>query len=92
MPKKPQTPARKAINTLAQGLAITIGSTLVVTLLTLVGAVSSYGELAGALVAFSTFQAIATAGLTYLMRAGVDRWREQLDSIELAPFDDEREG
>lgn len=75
MSLKKQTPARKTLNTLLQGLAITLGSAIVVTLLTLVGGAKSYGELGAALLAFSTFQAIATAGLTYLMRSVVDKWR-----------------
>jgi len=78
-----QTPRRKALNTFCQGLAVTIASAVVVVLLSLIGASSSFAELGAALVAYSTFQSVATAGLTWIMRGYIDGRRvagdEQLE-------------
>ena len=73
---KKQTPRRKALNTLLQGLGVTLGSALIVVLVSLVGSSTSYAELGAGLVAYSTFQAVATAGLSWLMRGYFDKRRE----------------
>ena len=67
-----QTPRRKALNTFCQGLAVTVSSAIVVVLASLVGGSGSFAELGAGLVAYSTFQAVATAALTWIMRGYVD--------------------
>lgn len=79
MNPKPQTPRRKAINTLMQGLGVTLASALVVVGANLVTTSGSFAELGAGLVAYSTFQAVATAGLTWLMRGYFDRRNEDGD-------------
>lgn len=70
-----QTPRRKALNTFCQGLAVAIATAIVVTLLTAVGSASSWAEFGGIIVAWSTFQAVATAALTWIMRGYIDSRR-----------------
>ncbi len=76
----PDTPLLKdagnrALRTAVQGLAFSVGAALVVALISAVTTASTWGELGGALVAFSFFQSIAVAGLSYLMRAVFDHSR-----------------
>lgn len=75
MPTPAQTPRRKALNTLVQGLAVACASALVVVALAAVSTAKSYTDLGALLIGYSTFQAVATAGLTWLMRGYVDRRR-----------------
>ena len=70
-----QTPRRKALNTFCQGLAVTVASAIVVVLANLIGGSGSFTELGASLVAYSTFQAIATAALTWIMRGYIDSRR-----------------
>lgn len=72
---KTQTPARKAINTLTQGLVLTIACALIVGLFGAWTSATSWSTLGATLLGWSFVQAIGTAGLTYLMREVVDRYR-----------------
>lgn len=71
------TPVRRdarvrALRTAAQGLAFSVAAAFVVALLAAVTTATSWTDLGAALVAFSFFQSIAVAGLSWLMRTYVD--------------------
>lgn len=72
---KTQTPTRKAINTLTQGLVLTLACALIVGLFGAWTSATSWSALGATLLGWSFVQAIGTAGLTYLMREVVDRYR-----------------
>lgn len=63
----------RALRTFVQGLVVSVGAALVVTLLTAIGSAHSWGEFAAALVAFSFFQSVATSALSWVMRSYLDR-------------------
>lgn len=69
----------RALRTAAQGLAFSVLAALVIALLTAVTTATSWSELAAALVAFSFFQSIAVAGLSWLMRTYIDTWHTRND-------------
>lgn len=72
--------------TLLQGFIVTLLSAAGVTLLTLLGTVTSWGEFGGALIAFSTFQAVATAVVSWAVNTGINAVGA-LDDIAVADDD-----
>ena len=82
---------RRAWKTLIQGLAVAVGSAALVTLLSVLGTATSWREFGGALVAFSFFQAVATAGVSWLVNTGINVL-SGLDDIEIAGIDSPEEG
>lgn len=77
MPTPPlATDARnRALRTVVQGLVFTVAAAIVVGVLSAVTTATTWAELGGALVAFSFFQSVAVAGLSWLMRAVFDASR-----------------
>lgn len=63
----------RALRTFLQGLGFTFAAALVVSLLSAVTNATSWGELGGILVGFAFFQSIAVSGLSWLMRAVLDK-------------------
>lgn len=62
----------RAWRTFLQGVAFSLASALIVTLLTALGTATSWSELGGILVGFAFFQSVATAVLAYVMRTWLD--------------------
>lgn len=63
----------RALRTLLQGFAFSVAAALVVSLLAAVTNSTTWSEFGLTLVGFSFFQSVAVGGLSWLMRAVLDR-------------------
>lgn len=66
----------RAARTLIQGLTYTVAAAAVVALLAAFTQSTSWAEFGAQVAGFAFVQSIATAGLSWLMRAHLDRWAD----------------
>lgn len=62
----------RALRSFLQGLGITIGTAVVVSILSALGTAGSWSEFGGVLVGFAFFQSVATSVLSWVMRTVLD--------------------